>query len=77
MENTRSDPFCLSAGTIADIRDYAYHLYLESGRMPDRDVGNWLEAEACLRANIPKDCSDQRLHHHLSRSRKGAKDGAN
>lgn len=31
-----------------DIRDYAYHLYVQSGMVEGNDVKNWLEAEACL-----------------------------
>jgi hypothetical protein len=54
--------------TEEDIRAYAYHLYEQSGRTPDRDTDNWLEAEACLRANIPAHSSHLRLHHHLARS---------
>ena len=33
-----------------DIRSYAYHLYVQSGCRPDRDLENWLEAKACLTA---------------------------
>jgi len=35
-------------------RDYAYHLYEQSGRIPGRDLENWFEASACLRANLPR-----------------------
>jgi hypothetical protein len=44
------------------IRDYAYHLYEQSGRAPGHDLDNWLEAEACLKANIPVHRSRARLH---------------
>ena len=37
-----------------DIRDYAYHLYVQSGCIPGRDLDHWLEAKACLNACIPK-----------------------
>lgn len=47
-----------------EIRDYAYHLYTQSGCIPCRDQDNWLEAEACLCANIPKEQSHTRLHRH-------------
>lgn len=30
------------------IRDYARHLYEQSGRIPGRDLDNWFEAKACL-----------------------------
>jgi hypothetical protein len=48
------------------IRDYAEHLYEQSGRIPGRDLDNWLEARACLEANIPKLHSHRRLHRHLN-----------
>jgi hypothetical protein len=51
--------------TEDDIRDYANHLYLQSGCVPGRDLDNWLEAKACLSACIPKAKSHARLHHHL------------
>jgi hypothetical protein len=44
------------------VRDYAYHLYEQSGRIAGHDLDNWLEAEACLRANIPIHRSRARLH---------------
>jgi len=50
--------------TEDDIRDYAYHLYQQSGCVPGRDLDNWLEAKACLEANIPKQHSHARLHRH-------------
>lgn len=45
------------------IREYAFHLYEQSGCAPDRDLDNWLEAIACLNADIP---------HHLSASHRHA-----
>ena len=39
--------------TDDDVRDYAYHLYLQSGRVAGRDLENWLEAKACLSACVP------------------------
>jgi len=48
------------------IRDYAEHLYELSGRLPGHDLDNWLEAKACLAANIPRHQSHQRLQRHLS-----------
>ena len=35
-----------------DIRAYAAHLYVRSGRIPNRDIENWLEAKACLEAHF-------------------------
>ena len=31
------------------VRDYAYHLYEQSGSTPGRDLENWLEATDCLK----------------------------
>jgi hypothetical protein len=53
------------AFTDDDIRDYAFHLYQQSGCEPGRDLDNWLEAKACLTANISKDQSRSRLHRHF------------
>jgi hypothetical protein len=47
-----------------EIRDYAYHLYLQRGRVDGHDLDDWLEAEACLLANIPKNAVRTRLHRH-------------
>lgn len=49
-----------------DIRAYAYHLYEQSGRQPGHELDHWLEAKACILANIPQRASHARLHHHLS-----------
>ncbi len=40
--------------TDEEIRDYAYHLYEQSGCIPGRDLENWIEARDILRANIPR-----------------------
>ena len=47
-----------------DIREYANHLYMQRGSANGHDVDDWMEAQACLCANIPKDASRTRLHHH-------------
>ena len=47
-----------------EIRDYANHLYVQHGSLNGHDRDDWLEAEACLRANIPKESSRSRMHHH-------------
>jgi hypothetical protein len=52
--------------TEDDIRDYAYHLYQQGSSAPGHDVDNWLEATACLKANIPAQNSHSRLHQHLN-----------
>lgn len=54
-----------------DIRDYAYHLYVQSGRLPGHDLDNWLEATACLKANIPTHRSRTRLHSHVNNPEDG------
>ena len=40
--------------TEDDVREYAYHLYLQSGRVAGRDLENWIEAKACLTACAPE-----------------------
>lgn len=52
--------------TDDEIRDYAFHLYQQSGCLPGHDLENWLEAKACLEANIPRELSHTR-HHRLRR----------
>jgi hypothetical protein len=65
----------LCSGEPADelVRDYAYHLYLQSGQKSDRDLDNWLEAKACLIATIPISHAHVRLHRSArnSSARKG------
>jgi hypothetical protein len=51
-----------SAPSDEAIRDYAYHLYQQSSCEPGHDLDNWLEAAACLKANIPAHRSSMRLH---------------
>lgn len=51
----------------SEIRDYAYHLYEQNGCVPGHDEENWLEAKACLEANIPKERASTRLHRHRER----------
>jgi hypothetical protein len=53
------------ASTIEDIRDYAFHLYEQSGCVEGRELENWLEAEACLRARIPRHHTANRLHTYM------------
>ena len=56
---------CLTEPTEDDIRAYAYHLYEQSNCAPGRDLDNWQEAIACLKAAVPADASHGRLHRHL------------
>ncbi|HVW22158.1 MAG TPA: DUF2934 domain-containing protein [Opitutaceae bacterium] len=48
--------------TTEEIRDYAYHLYAQEGCVDGHDLDHWLEAEACLRASVPREHSRTRLH---------------
>ena len=56
----------LSAPSEEDIRTYAYHLYQQGNSLPGHDLENWLEATACLKANIPSHRSVTRLHEHVN-----------
>jgi hypothetical protein len=49
------------------IRDYARHLWEQGGRVPGHDLDYWLEAKACLAANIPRHRSHARLQTQLGR----------
>jgi hypothetical protein len=61
----------ITAPSEDDIRDYAYHLYQQSRCVPGHDVDNWLEATACLKANIPAHYSHSRLHQHVNGPKNG------
>ncbi|MEO7412118.1 MAG: DUF2934 domain-containing protein [Opitutaceae bacterium] len=54
------------------IRDYANHLYVQNGSVDGHDATDWLEAEACLRASIPKESSRTRIHHHTQITERAA-----
>ena len=55
-----------------EIRDYANHLYVQRGSVDGHDCDDWLEAEACLGANIPKESSRTRMHHHAQVTERAA-----
>ena len=55
-----------------EIRDYANHLYVQRGSVTGHDCDDWLEAEACLAANIPKESSRTRMHHHTQITERAA-----
>jgi hypothetical protein len=55
-----------------EIRDYANHLYVQRGSVNGHDWDDWLEAEACLGANIPKECTRTRMHHHAQITERAA-----
>ena len=41
------------------IRDYARHLYEQSGCVPGRDLDNWLEAERTLTAALQRSAQNR------------------
>jgi len=55
----------------AVIRDYAYQLYQQGSGAHGYDVDHWLEATACLKANIPAHASRSRLYQHVNGSENG------
>ena len=58
----KSQPSNAAARPITEdeIRDYAYHLYQQSGCVAGRDVENWFEAKACLEAVLTADFAGDR-----------------
>lgn len=66
MKNKSKVPVVRAEPFDEDIRAYAYHLYAQSNRENGHDLSNWLEAKACLKANIPLHGSRTRLHRHTS-----------
>ena len=66
MKNESAGALVLAAPSEDDIRDYAYHLYQQSNCAPGQDLDNWLEAIACLRANIPAYRSGTRLYQYVN-----------
>ncbi|MES1194357.1 MAG: DUF2934 domain-containing protein [Opitutus sp.] len=63
----KADDFLSPTGPSDDeVRTYAHHLYQQSNCRPGHDLDNWLEAAACLKANIPAHRSATRLHQHLT-----------
>lgn len=64
-------PSALTAAPVQEpgedaIREYAYHLYQQGSGAPGHDIDDWLEATACLKANIPSHSSHSRLHLHVN-----------
>lgn len=73
VKNMKSKPPSPSPSRVLnneDVSAYAFHLYEQSGGQNGRDLDNWLEAEACLRTNIPPLASHLRLHHYLKHPRR-------
>ncbi len=65
-------PLPAAPPTEDEIRDYANHLYVQHGSVNGYDDDNWREAEACLRAGIPKESSRTRMHHHTQITERAA-----
>ncbi len=65
MENSCHCFPVFSEPSEEEIKNYAFQLYLQSDCEPGHDLDNWLEASACLKANIPLKQSRCRLHCHL------------
>ena len=63
MHSSRDDTVT-AAPTHDEIRDYANHLYRQRGCVDGHDKDDWIEAEVCLTANIPKDATRPRAHEH-------------
>lgn len=66
QQNTTATP-----PSADEIRAYANHLYVQHGSRDGHDTEDWLEAEACLRARIPKESSRLRMHHHAQITERG------
>ena len=49
------------APTDDEIRDYALHLFQQSGCVPGLYLENWLEARLCLEANLTKRYAQARV----------------
>ena len=62
--STPPSPVAPPVASEAEIRDYANHLFEQRGSVHGHDHDDWLEAEACLSANIPKESLRTRMHHH-------------
>jgi Protein of unknown function (DUF2934) len=59
-------PLKREISTDNEIRDYAYHIYVQNGHRNDRCQENWADAKACLDARVPKEDSDEWLHFRLA-----------
>ena len=66
MKHNPTLPSYIPVPRETDIRAYAFHLYEQSNCAPGHDLDNWLEATACLQANIPYHRSATRLHAHIN-----------
>ena len=71
MKHNPTLPHSIPEPSEAEISDYAFHLYEQSRCAPGHDLENWLEASACLKANIPTHRSGSRLHWHVNQPASG------
>jgi hypothetical protein len=71
MKNKSIRPLTTFQPSEDDIRDYAYQPYQQSNGAPGHDLDYWLEATACLKANIPSHRSGTRLHQYFNGSENG------
>jgi len=71
MKNKSIRPLTASTPSGDDIRVYAYYLYQQSNGATGHDLDYWLEATACLKANIPAGRSGTRLHQYVNGSENG------
>ena len=71
MKANSNSPLPLPQPSEDDIRDYAYHLYQQGNCVPGHDLDNWLEAIACLKADIPNHQSGLRLHQPVNEPESG------
>lgn len=53
-----------------DIRDYAFHLYIQSGCAPAQRDESWREARLCLEARLPRKALSTVMPTRNSRSRR-------
>lgn len=71
-DKPKPSPTAAPQPSEAEIRDYACHLFVLHGCIDGHAHEDWLEAEACLRAGIPKESSRARLHHHTQITERAA-----
>lgn len=66
MKNNPTLPSVPSEPSETSIREYAFYLYEQSDCAANRDLANWFEATACLKANIPVEESGHWLQLHFN-----------
>lgn len=71
MKNNPTLPNFPPEPSEESIRDYAFHLYEKSNYASNRDLENWFEAIACLKAKFIEVESDRLLHPQINRPDSG------